>query len=84
MRCNHNNTSAQNNYYALVNLRRPSDRESFRLDHNFNERHRLCWRESLPDVDDCNELHAAAVVAGLHLAKEEAEVPGLKKAFEDD
>ena len=50
----------------------------------FNERHRLCWRESLPDVDDCNELHAAAVVAGLHLAEEEAGVPGLKKAFEDD
>ncbi|PYV36311.1 MAG: hypothetical protein DMG06_31010 [Acidobacteria bacterium] len=40
------NTSAQNNYYALVSLRRPSDRESFRLDHNFNDRHRLQARVS--------------------------------------
>jgi Carboxypeptidase regulatory-like domain len=40
------NTTALNNYHALVSITRPSDRQTFRLDHNFNEHHRLHARAS--------------------------------------
>jgi hypothetical protein len=39
-------TTSQNNYYALTSRRQPSDRQTLRIDHNFNERHRLQLRAS--------------------------------------
>jgi Carboxypeptidase regulatory-like domain len=39
-------TTSQNNYYALTSRSQPSDRQTLRIDHNFNERHRLQLRAS--------------------------------------
>lgn len=40
------NTSSTNNFYAIIKSTRPTDRETFRLDHNFNEHHRMNARVS--------------------------------------
>jgi len=54
------NTTGLNNFYALVKRTQPTDRQSFRLDHNFNERHRIQARVSRSrskNVDPAAFLH---------------------------
>ncbi len=55
------NTSSTNNYQAVVSVKRPKDQQTFRLDHNFNERHRLHARAShyrTNSVDPAPFFHA--------------------------
>jgi Carboxypeptidase regulatory-like domain len=56
------NTSSTNNYQAVVSLTRPTDRQTLRLDHNFNERHRLHARAShyrTNSIDPAPFFHAS-------------------------
>jgi Carboxypeptidase regulatory-like domain len=40
------NTSSTNNYHSFIQIRRPTDQQTGRLDHNFNEQHRMHMRVS--------------------------------------
>ena len=53
-----------NNYHAVVSVERPTDQQTFRLDHNFNERHRLHARAShyrTNSIDPAPFFHALGI-----------------------